>query len=47
MFEYETEDLKEFIEQNDFSHMFPTEEMKAYKIPESEMMLVGSKKKVR
>lgn len=47
MFEYETEDLKEFIETNDFSNMFPTEEMKAFRIPESEMMLIGSKKKVR
>ena len=47
MFEYETQELKEFIESNDFSNMFPTEEMKNFRIPESEMMLIGSKKKVR
>jgi hypothetical protein len=47
MFDFETEELKEFIQENDFSNMFPTEAMKAYRIPESEMMLIGTKKKVR
>ena len=47
MFEYETDELRDYFCNQDFSNIFCTKEMQEFQIPEQEMMLIGSKKKVR